>query len=187
MRRAFSAISPLALLAAVLLFQPGCRQGNQVPRLKKSADINLLLITVDSWRADRLAAFGLGKARTPTLDRLAENGIAFRNCYAAAPLTLPSHCTLMTGREPLAHRVRNNGPDVLPAAEQTWAEVMKSHNFETYALVSSFALHSKFGLKQGFDAYDDSLHLGRIINTANTAIPADMVFLRFRSWLEQRT
>ncbi len=187
MRRAFSAISPLALLAAVLIFQPGCRQGNQIPRLKKNADINLLLITIDSWRADRLAAFGLGKARTPNLDRLAENGIAFRNCYAAAPLTLPSHCTLMTGREPLAHRVRNNGPDVLPAAEQTWAEVMKSHNFETYALVSSYALHSKFGLKQGFDAYDDSLHLGQIINTANTAIPADMVFLRFRSWLEQRT
>jgi arylsulfatase A-like enzyme/tetratricopeptide (TPR) repeat protein len=188
MRRASSAILTLALLAAVLIFQPGCRRENEVPRLKKNADINLLLITIDSWRADRLGAFGLGgEARTPNLDRLAESGIAFKNCYAPAPLTLPSHCTLMTGREPLAHRVRNNGGDVLPAAEQTLAEVMKSHNFATYALVSSYALHSKFGLKQGFDAYDDSLHLGQIINTLNTAIPADMVFLRFRSWLEQRS
>jgi arylsulfatase A-like enzyme/Tfp pilus assembly protein PilF len=187
MKRRFPAIIRLAILAAVLVFQPGCRRGPQIPRLKQNKTTNLLLITVDSLRPDRLGSFGSAGARTPNLDRLAEKGVAFRNCYAPTPLSLPSHCTVFTGREPLAHRVHTDGREELPASEQTWAEVMKSHDFETYALVSSYKLHSKFGLKQGFDTFDDSLDYGQIINTLNTSIAADKVFLRFRAWLEQRS
>jgi len=187
MKRSFQALFALTILAAALALQPGCRGGPQVPRLKKNKAANLLLITVGSLRPDRLGAFGSVRARTPNLDRLAEKGVAFRNCYAPTPLSLPSHCTIFTGREPLAHGVRNDGREGLPASERTWAEVMKSHDFETYALVSSYKLHSKFGLKQGFDTFDDSLDFGQIINTLNTAISADKVFLRFRSWLEQRS
>ena len=187
MKQRLSAIFTLIILAAALVFQPGCRRGPHIPRLKKNKATNLLLITVDSLRPDRLSAFGSARAQTPNLDRLAEKGVAFRNCYAPTPLSLPSHCTIFTGREPLAHRVHNDGREGLPASEQTWAEVMKSHDFQTYALVSSYRLHSKFGLKQGFDTFDDSLDYGQIINTLNTAIAADKVFLRFRSWLEQRS
>ena len=187
MKQRLSAIFTLIILAAALVFQPGCRRGPQTPRLKKNKAANLLLITVDSLRPDRLGAFGSARAQTPNLDRLAEKGVAFRNCYAPTPLSLPSHGTIFTGREPLSHRVHNDGREGLPASEQTWAEVMKSHDFETYALVSSYRLHSKFGLKQGFDTFDDSLDYGQTINTLNTAIAADKVFLRFRSWLEQRS
>ncbi|HEX9902484.1 MAG TPA: sulfatase-like hydrolase/transferase, partial [Acidobacteriota bacterium] len=128
MKRSFQALFALTILAAALALQPGCRGGPQVPRLKKNKAANLLLITVGSLRPDRLGAFGSVRARTPNLDRLAEKGVAFRNCYAPTPLSLPSHCTIFTGREPLAHGVRNDGREGLPASERTWAEVMKSHD-----------------------------------------------------------
>jgi arylsulfatase A-like enzyme/Tfp pilus assembly protein PilF len=180
-------ISRLAILTLIFTLHSGCKKGDKIPSLKQSENFNLLLITVDSLRADRIGVYGFRNARTPNIDRLAENGLMFKNCYAPVPLSLPSHCTIFTGREPPAHGVRNNGADFLPDSEQTWAEVMKNNGFETYALVSSYLLHSKFGLKQGFDAFDDSLDYGSIINTVRTAIAADQVFARFRSWLERRT
>ena len=94
---------------------------------------------------------------------------------------------MFTGRGPQAHGVRTDGADVLPESEQTWAEVMRDNGFETYAVVSSYLLHSKFGLKQGFDAYDDSLDDSSLIHHSQTAIAADRVFSRFQSWLSKRT
>ena len=180
-------ISRLAILTLIFTLHSGCKKGDKIPSLKQSENFNLLLITVDSLRADRIGVYGFRNARTPNIDRLAENGLMFKNCYASVPLSLPSHCTIFTGREPLAHGVRHNGADFLPDSEQTWAEVMKNNGFETYALVSSYLLHSKFGLNQGFDAFDDWLDYGSIINTVRTAIAADQVFARFQSWLERRT
>lgn len=180
-------ISLLAILTLILTLHSGCKKGNQIPSLKQSENFNLLLITIDSLRVDRIGAYGSKNGQTPNIDRLAENGLMFKSCYASVPLSLPSHCTIFTGREPLAHGVRNNGTDVLPDGEQTWAEVMKNHGFETYGLVSSYLLHSKFGLKQGFDTFDDSLDYSSIINNFRTTIAADQVFARFQSWLEQRT
>ena len=176
----------LTLLATSFAFNPGCKKGDRIPRLKKNETFNLLLITIDSLRTDRIGAFGFEKARTPNIDRLAENGVMFRNCYAPAPLSFPSHCTVFTGREPIAHRVHNNGTDYLSESEETWAEVMKNHNYETYALVSSYLLHSKFGLKQGFDTFDDSLDYNQIINSSSTAVAANRIFVKFQSWFEQK-
>jgi arylsulfatase A-like enzyme/Tfp pilus assembly protein PilF len=180
-------ISLLAILTLIFTLHSGCKKGNKIPSLKQSENFNLLLITIDSLRVDRIGVYGFRNAQTPNIDRLAENGLMFKNCYAPVPLSLPSHCTIFTGREPLAHGVRNNGTDFLPDSEQTWAEVMKNQGFETYALVSSYLLHSKFGLKQGFDTFDDSLDYSSIINNFRTTIAADQVFARFQSWLEQRT
>ena len=185
MKRKVLAI-PVAGLAVFMAFHPGCKKGDGIPRLGKGETFNLLLITVDSLRADRLGAFGFEKARTPNIDRLAKNGVMFRNCYAPAPLSFPSHCTIFTGREPIAHRVHNQGTDRLSESEETWAEVMKDHDYETYALVSSYPLHSKFGLKQGFDTYDDSLDINQIIASSSPPIAADRIFIKFQSWLEQR-
>jgi len=176
-----------AILALIFTLHSGCKKGDKIPSLKQSGNFNLLLITIDSLRVDRIGVYGFRNARTPNIDRLAENGLMFKNCYAPVPLSLPSHCTIFTGREPLAHGVRNNGADFLPDSEQTWAEVMKNRGFETYALVSSYLLHSKFGLKQGFDTFDDWLDYSSIINTVRTAIAANQVFARFQSWLERRT
>jgi arylsulfatase A-like enzyme/Tfp pilus assembly protein PilF len=180
-------ISLLAILTLIFTLHSGCKKGHKIPSLKQSENFNLLLITIDSLRVDRIGVYGFRNAQTPNIDRLAENGLMFKNCYAPVPLSLPSHCTIFTGREPLAHGVRNNGTDFLPDREQTWAEVMKNQGFETYALVSSYLLHSKFGLKQGFDTFDDSLDYSSIIHNVWTTIAADQVFTRFQSWLEQRT
>jgi len=182
-----SLISLLAILTLIFTLHSGCKKGHKIPSLKQSENFNLLFITIDSLRVDHIGVYGFRNAQTPNIDRLAENGLMFKNCYAPVPLSLPSHCTIFTGREPLAHGVRNNGTDFLPDSEQTWAEVMKNQGFETYALVSSYLLHSKFGLKQGFDAFDDSLDYSSIINNFRTTIAADQVFARFQSWLEQRT
>lgn len=73
------------------------------------SDSNLLLITVDTLRADRLGAYGDAEADTPRLDALAQGGVRFESCYSPVPLTLPSHSTLFTGRYPFTHGVRNNG------------------------------------------------------------------------------
>jgi arylsulfatase A-like enzyme/Flp pilus assembly protein TadD len=180
-------ISLGAILTLIFTFHPGCKKDNNIPRLKQSENFNLLLITIDSLRVDRLGVYGFRNAQTPNIDRLAKNGWMFKNCYASVPLSRPSHSTIFTGREPWAHGVHNNGADFLPANEQTWAEVMKASGFETYALVSSYLLHSKFGLKQGFDTFDDSLDYSSIINNFRTTIAAGQVFARFQSWLEQRT
>jgi len=186
MKRKALTISILAMLAASFAFHPSCKKGDQIPSLKKNETFNLVLVTVDSLRADRIGAFGFEKAQTPNIDRLAENGVMFRNCYAPAPLSLPSHCTIFTSREPIAHQVHNNGTDYLSENEDTWAEVMKNYHYETYALVSSYLLHSKFGLKQGFDTFDDSLDYNQIINSTSTAVAANRIFIKFQSWFEQR-
>ena len=74
---------------------------------EKGFKANVLIITLDTTRADHIGAYGCKSAQTPNIDRLAREGTVFRNCYAQLPLTLPSHCTLFTGRYPMAHNVRN--------------------------------------------------------------------------------
>ncbi len=175
----------LAVLVLIFAFHPSCQKGGKIPSVKRGENFNLLLITIDALRIDRLAAYGSQNPRTPNMDRLAENGWTFKNCYATVPMSLPSHSTIFTGREPLDHGVHNNGTDFLPSGEQTLAEVMKNEGFETYAVVSSYELQSKSGLNQGFDTYDDSLDDSVIIHNLQTAIAADRVFARFQAWLGQ--
>ena len=177
----------LVILALISVLLSGCKKGKELPSLKRGENFNLLLITIDSLRVDRIEAYGSKNARTPNINRLAENGWMFKSCYASVPLSLPSHGTIFTGREPLAQGVRNDDSDILPDSELTWAEVMKSHGFETYGLVSSYLLHSKFGLKQGFDVFDDSLDYGSLIHNVRTGLAADRVYSRFQSWLESWT
>ena len=150
------------------------------------ADFNLLLITLDTVRADRIGAYGYKKARTPNLDFLAENGVLFENCYASVPITLPSHSSIFTGRYPTAHGVRNNGSYSLGESETTLAEAMEEAGFQTGAVIASFVLMSKFGLDQGFEHYDDSLNVGEMINNLDTEISADQIFSRFSRWLGTR-
>jgi arylsulfatase A-like enzyme/Flp pilus assembly protein TadD len=186
MMQRFRPLILTVVILAILTSAPGCRRQSPVPRLKDPGTANILLITVDALRPDRLGVFDSFTDRTPHIDRLAAEGAAFRNSYAPAPQTLPSHATLFTGREPPAHGVRADGGDGLPSRERTWAEMMKAAGYETFALVSSYRLHSKFGLNQGFDFYDDSLDFGQIFNTLSTEIDSDRILIRFRSWLEHR-
>ena len=116
---------------------------------------NVLLVTFDTTRADHIGCYGNDKIQTPNVDALARRGVLFQHAIAAAPITAPSHSTILTGKYPLAHGVRDNGLFVLGENQTTLAEMLRDHGYATAAAVGSFPLASKFGLDQGFDLYDD--------------------------------
>jgi hypothetical protein len=163
-------------LLAVLALSGACRKSGGIP---DASGYNLLLITLDTTRADRIGAFGDSRAQTPHLDRLARAGIRFDQARTSVPLTLPAHATLFTGREPPAHQVRNNGTYILRPEETTLAEVFKAAGFSTQALIASYVLEGKFGLNQGFDGYDDMLDIKDLSGNYRSEIPADQVYAKF--------
>lgn len=143
----------LLLLAASALFLPSSATATQAAEMEPR---HLVLVTLDTTRADALGLYG-GDARTPTLDALARRGVHWRRALAPAPLTLPSHATLMTGRTPPAHGVRDNATDALDATIPTLAETLSKRGFHTVAVVASRVLDRRFGLDRGFDVYDDRM------------------------------
>ena len=120
------------------------------------AGTNLLLVTVDTLRPDRLSCYGPGGVRTPAVDGLAARGVLFSRAYAHTPSTLPSHANILLGLTPLAHGVSGNSKARVAAAFLTLAEHLKSRGYATGAFIGAFPLDSRFGLDQGFDVYDDA-------------------------------
>lgn len=136
-------------LAAVLLLQ-ACSVEEERPW-------NVLLVTFDTTRADRIGSYGNDRVKTPTLSRLASEGYQFDNAFSAVPITTPSHSTIMTGLYPVAHGVRDNGLFTLGKSQVTLAEMLKEKGYSTAAAVGAYPLTSRFGLNQGFDFFDDHL------------------------------
>jgi arylsulfatase A-like enzyme/Flp pilus assembly protein TadD len=126
---------------------------------------NLVLVTLDTTRADHLGAWGWAHARTPNLDALAGRGARFARCDTAAPITLPSHTTLLTGLYPPRHGVRDNGTFALASKFTTLAESLRAAGYDTAAVVSAVVLHRRHGLDQGFRIYDDDLGAGYAAGT----------------------
>jgi choline-sulfatase len=126
---------------------------------------NLVLITLDTTRADHLGSYGWKSARTPNLDALAARGIRFVRCDTAAPVTLPSHATILTGLFPPRTGVRDNGTFVLADRLETVAERLAAHGYDTAAAVSAIVLARRHGLNQGFRLYDDDLGAGYAAGT----------------------
>jgi choline-sulfatase len=118
---------------------------------------SILLITLDTTRADRLGAYGHSAAQTPNLDRLASQGLRFALAVSPTPLTIPSHASLFTGLYPPHHGVRDNGDGVLPDAADTLAERLQAGGYQTGAAVAAFVTQRHWGFGQGFDTYDDTL------------------------------
>jgi choline-sulfatase len=116
---------------------------------------NVLLVTIDTLRLDRVGAFGGPPGLTPNLDRLASGGLRLTRAYSAAPLTLPSHGSILTAVSPPVHGLRANGLFRLGPSTPTLATVLKSAGYRTGAFVGSFVLDARFGLNRGFDVYDD--------------------------------
>ena len=116
---------------------------------------NLLFVTIDTLRPDRLGAYGSTARLTPHLDRLAAEGIVFEDVLAHVPVTLPSHTTLFTAKLPPRHGVHDNGTFRVGADQETLALRLKSRGYETAAFVGAFVLDARFGLDRGFDLYDD--------------------------------
>jgi arylsulfatase A-like enzyme/Flp pilus assembly protein TadD len=168
---------PLLVVFSGRLFRAGS------PR--PAADLNVLLITLDTTRADRLGCYGHKPARTPALDALAARGVRFENAYCEVPLTLPSHATILTGLNPYRHGVHNNGNYALSPGHTTLAEVLKARGYATAAFAASFSVDSRFGLDQGFDAYDDVFEPAAPFKPVNSERRADRVFAAFKAWFEK--
>src|SRR4029077_164274 len=115
---------------------------------------NVLLATTDTLRADALGSYG-GPAATPALDRLAAEGVRFDFAHAHAVVTLTSHASILTGTYPFQHGLRDNSGYRLAAGARTAATLLKQAGYATAAFVGAFPVHSRFGLNQGFDLYDD--------------------------------
>ena len=145
-------------IALLLLICSGCAAPAPEPPPASRAR-HLVLITIDTLRADRVGAYGYARARTPRIDGLAARGVRFEHAYATAPITLPSHASLMTGRYPPGHGSRHNGMRV-DSAVPALATVLSTAGFATGGFVSAFPLDRRFGLNNGFAAYGDRMPRG---------------------------
>jgi arylsulfatase A-like enzyme/Flp pilus assembly protein TadD len=135
----------------------GCYSGKQG---REDTPADLVLITIDTLRADALGFSGNRRSQTPLLDRLAATGRVFTNAYAHNVVTLPSHANILTGRYPYQHGVRDNSGFVLPQSVPTLAELLQEAGFATAAFVGAYPLDSRFGLDRGFEVYDDNYPQG---------------------------
>ncbi len=135
------------LVGAVSLALVGCSRPTRP---------SVLLITIDTLRADHLGCYGYDGAQTPNIDTLASEGVLFEQVGAQAPVTLPSHATILTGLTPATHGLHDNGTFRLPQEVSTLAELLASRGYRTGAVVGAFVLARCFGLGQGFGHYEDS-------------------------------
>ena len=148
----------LCRIAVLLLLCSGCAAPAPEPPPASRAR-HLVLITIDTLRADRVGAYGYARARTPRIDGLAARGVRFEHAYATAPITLPSHASLMTGRYPPGHGSRHNGMRV-DSAVPAIATILSTAGFATGGFVSAFPLDRRFGLNAGFATYGDRMPRG---------------------------
>jgi choline-sulfatase len=142
---ALAAVSAIALVIA----------GRARPAPGRGASV--LLVTIDTLRADHVGAYGARTGATPHLDALAARGTVFEEALASVPLTLPSHATILSGLEPPHHGLHDNGRAVLPADRPTMATLLKDRGYATGAFVAAYVLDRRFGLARGFDVYDDRI------------------------------
>jgi len=166
------------ILAGVLLYFLFFSPTSSISRRR---NLNLLLIIVDTLRADRLGYSG-HKVQTPNIDRLAEEGTRFLNAISQYPMTLPSHVSLFTSTFPQYHGIKNNGNYYLGESYTTLAEMLKERGYLTSAFIGAVVLESKFGLAQGFDHYDDSFKTPEFLKSLEAQNLAEDVFESARSW-----
>ena len=177
----------LAALTGFLLMRRGSARG--VSRLKVDRP-NVLLVTLDTTRADHIGAYGYAAAQTPALDALAADGVLFEHCITPTAYTLPAHSSIMTGLYPPSHGVRINGDTALAASNTTLAERLSAEGYRTGAFVAAFVLDGRWGLSQGFQHYDDNFPMAadQKLDLARVQRPANAVADAALKWLgEDRT
>lgn len=146
---------------------------------------SVVMVTLDTTRADRLGCYGSTAGLTPFLDDMAERGILFENAQSVGPVTLPAHTSMMTGLNPVKHEVRNNGMFVLDEDFETLAEVFSENGYATGAFISAQVLVARYGLDQGFDVYDDDLSQAR--KAGHSVVPSrrgNVTLEAAKQWLE---
>ncbi len=173
-----------AALFLLLCGAPACRRAAEPSRPFAAGRPDIVLITIDTLRADSVGFLGNRKAETPTLDRLAREGVVFPDAHAQNVVTLPSHANILTGLYPNQHGVRDNEGFVLPGNIPTLATLLHDRGYSTGAFVGAFPLDSRFGLSRGFDVYDQSYPQGaNEYQFVMAERPATEVVAAARAWL----
>jgi arylsulfatase A-like enzyme/Flp pilus assembly protein TadD len=150
------------ICAAALLVLGSCKSSEKQPVPATESGpaqrrLNLVLVTIDTLRADRLGCYGYTGIETPNLDKFARSGILFENAVSQSPLTPPSHASMFTGTYPPVHKVRDTGGFVLHPENTTLAEILQQQGWDTAAFVGASVLKKSFGFVQGFAVYDDQM------------------------------
>ena len=177
---------PLWLLAAFVLIllslvSAWWLRGSRVNRP------NVLLVTIDTLRADHLGSYGYAQAKTPVLDALARRGVRFANAVAAVPLTGPSHSTILTGLYPPVHGVRDNVIFSLGSGHPTIATLLKQQGYRTGGFVSAYPVAGGFGFKTGFDQFDEAFHEGAAGSAGAAERPANEAVDAALAWLQKES
>jgi len=183
----FLLISGIVIAIVFTIASLGCQKVSD-PALRDLTlpNANVLLITLDTTRADRIGAYGYAPAETPRLDRLASEGVLFEQAITPTAFTLPSHSSIMTGLYPPYHGVRLNGGLALADVQVTLAERLAASGYRCGAVVGAFVLDQRWGLKQGFDHYEDDIERepDQPLDLAGVQRPADQVVDAALDWLE---
>ena len=185
-RRGLSLFVLIAGLIAVIAIATWWWRRGPAFSVESRVDRNVLLVSIDTLRADVLGSYG-GRALTPNLDRLASHGARFTFAHAHAVVTRPSHASMLTGRYPYEHGVRDNAGYTIRPGESTVATRLKALRFATGGFIGGFPLDHRFGLSPGFDVYDDSV--GEIGSQVDFMLPerrADEVVRPAIAWIQKR-
>jgi len=167
---------PGTVVCVVLLLLAGCERAPSRDPPAAAVPPSILLVTLDTTRADSIGPDASG-VDTPAFNALALRGRRFRQAYATAPETLPSHLSMLTGLYPAGHGVHENARS-LPATQPVVAERLREAGYRTAAFVSAFVLARRFGLARGFDVYDDELVAGAVERTARQTTDRALAYLR---------
>jgi arylsulfatase A-like enzyme/Flp pilus assembly protein TadD len=176
-------VSLLVLLVFLASFLPQKAR----PFFPPEDKLNLLLITVDTLRPDRVSVYSEKYLRTPNIDSLATKGVVFERAFAHVPITLPSHTSILLGLNPPSHGVRDNARFRVKPELTSLAEILKSEGYSTAAFVGAFPLDSRFGLNQGFDVYDDLFPAQPSLPFTFSERRAEVVITSAINWLQKQS
>jgi arylsulfatase A-like enzyme/Flp pilus assembly protein TadD len=192
-RLALAVVSAIVVSLAALLVlrlrppQTEAEARHRLTRFRPTpGEVNVVFVTIDTLRADRLGCYGFQGISTPVIDALARDGVLFEQATATVPLTFPAHASIFTGRVPPHHGVRDNGGFFLEDSETTLAERLQQAGYATGGFVAAWVLESRWGLSQGFDHYSDRFDLSqyKILSLGTVQKQGDEVMNDALAWLE---
>lgn len=187
-----------AVAACVVAAGPGCRGADEPPAAGQvrgavlggvdPANLNVILITIDTLRSDHVSCYGGSPVTTPNIDRLAGEGVRFTNAASTVPFTLPAHASIMTGTYPPRHGIRENVGYFLGDEPPTIAQTLQTAGRATGGFVSAFVLDSRWGIGRGFDRYFDDFDLGEFENPNLGSVQrsGDQTIAEALRWLDAR-
>lgn len=178
------ALAAVLCSLVALLSITSCKRRPQVASsIAAPTPLNVVLITLDTVRADHLHCYGYQHIQTPVIDGLAHRGVLMETAVAQTPLTQPSHASMFTGTNPNVNGVRNNGGFALQPSSVTLATILRNHGWNTAGFVSATVLETMFGFNQGFNTYDDQMTSGKNANGI-VSRPAGATVDRAITWLQ---